>query len=500
MARYILSIDQGTSGTKSIVFDEKASPVASETTPLHTEYTADGHAEQEPEAIYRGVIESVSVCLQKLESEFGVSRDLVECVGITNQRETFLVWDEDGTPMHNAVVWQCKRSVEICAELKAVVVEDEIRARCGLIIDPYFSGSKITWLVRNVPSVRAAHDSGKLWFGTVDSWLLYRLTGGTVHATDHTNASRTLLFNIHTLDWDEELARIFEVPSLRMPTVHPSATHFADSDFNGLFRREIPINAMIGDSHAALFGERCYLPGTAKATLGTGSSILINTGSSPPKLSPSAMSTIGFSLPNRVDYALEGIIVSAGSLLNWFGKELGFFETAVELDSVAATVPDTGGICVIPGHAGLGAPFWRMDVKGSLAGLTFGTKKAHIMRAALDCIPYQIRAILDAIAEESGVRCQSIKADGGISKSPLVMQWLADTLNLPVHTFATHDVTAQGAALLAGLGAGIFDDLPSIENLDLGDSERSPGEQTNAAQRGYDNWRSVVDREIRATD
>jgi glycerol kinase len=500
MARYILSIDQGTSGTKSIVFDEKASPVASATTPLHTEYTADGHAEQEPEAIYRSVIESISVCLQKLESEVGVSRDLVECAGIANQRETFLAWDEDGTPMYDAVVWQCKRSVEICAELKASGAEDEIRTRCGLIIDPYFSGSKITWLVRNIPAVRVAHDSGKLRFGTVDSWLLYRLTGGTVYATDHTNASRTLLFNIHTLDWDEELARIFEVPSLRMPTVHPSATHFADSDFDGLFRREIPIKAMIGDSHAALFGERCYTPGSAKATIGTGSSILINAGSSPPKLSPSAMSTIGFSLPDRVDYALEGIIVSAGSLLNWLGKELGFFETGKELDLVAATVPDTGGICVIPGHAGLGAPFWRMDVKGSLTGLTFGTKKAHIMRAALDSIPYQIRAILDAIAEESGVRCQSINADGGISRSTLVMQWLADTLSLPVHTFATSDVTALGAALLAGLGAGIFAQLPSIEKLDIDDSVYSPGSRSSAAHDGYNLWRATVEREIRRVD
>ena len=496
MARYILAIDQGTSSTKSIVFNERAIPVASATAPLHTAYTADGQSEQEPETIYRSVIESISDCLQRLESEAGVSRDLVDCAGITNQRETFLVWDEDGTPLNNAVVWQCKRSVKICTELKARAVEGEIRARSGLIIDPYFSGTKITWLMRNIPAVREAHDAGVLRFGTVDSWLLYRLTDREVHATDHTNASRTLLFNIHTLEWDEELARILEVPSLRMPTVHPSADHYGNTDFGGLFRKEIPITAMIGDSHAALFGERCYTPGSAKATLGTGSSILINAGASPPKLSPSAMSTIGFSLQNRLDYALEGIIVSAGSILTWLGQELGFFDSVKELDSVAATVPDSGGVCVVPGHAGLGAPFWRMDIRGSLTGLTFGTGKAHIMRAALESIPCQIRAILDAVADESGVRCQSIKVDGGISRSPFVVQCLADTLGFPVHTFATADVTALGAALLAGLCARIYGDLSSIEKLDLDDTACSPGDRLQAAQRSYDHWRAEVDRAI----
>ena len=509
MAHYILAIDQGTSSTKCIVFTEAGTVVARASAPLHTTYTADGRAEQDPDAIYRSVIESVSACINNLESEAGVPRDQVCCVGIANQRETFVLWDSNGVPLHDAVVWQCKRSVDICSELKAGGAEEEVRARSGFIVDPYFSGTKVTWLLRNVPAVRDAHDRGDAHFGTIDSWLLSRLTRGAVHATDHTNASRTLLFNIHTLAWDDELGKILEAPSLRLPTVHPSSHHYGDSDFEGTFPKSIPITAMIGDSHAAFFGERCYDSGSAKATLGTGSSILINAGASVPALAPSAMSTIGFSLPDRLDYALEGIIVSAGSILTWLGRDLGLFSDAAELDEVANVVSDAGGVCVVPGHAGLGAPFWKMDAKGSITGLTFGTSRQHIIRAALESIPYQICAILDAIAEESGVYCQSIKADGGISQNRFVIRWLADTLGLPVHTFATAEVTALGAALLAGLGAGVYDGLDSIRALPLDETVCEPTSAAGTgcaatapttAQQGYDRWRAQVDRAIRPAD
>jgi len=499
MAQYILAIDQGTSSTRAIVFTDAGAIGAIASAPLHTSYTPDGKAEQDPDEIYRSVIQSVSLCLQKLEAEAGVSRDQVCCVGIANQRETFVLWDGNGAPLHDAVVWQCKRSVEICSELKAGGAEDEVRSRSGLIVDPYFSGTKVTWLLRNVPAVRSACEHGEVHFGTVDSWLLFKLTGGAVHATDHTNASRTLLFNIHTLAWDDELGRILEASSLRLPTVHPSSHHYGDSDVGGLFARPIPITAMIGDSHAALFGERCFSPGSAKATLGTGSSILINAGASPPALARSAMSTIGFSLADRLDYALEGIVVSAGSILTWLGRDLGLFSDTAELDEVAGTVDDAGGVCVVPGHAGLGAPFWKMDAKGSITGLTFGTSRAHILRAALESIPYQIRAILDAIAEESGVHCRSIMADGGISANRFVIRWLADTLGLPVHTFATAEVTALGAALLAGLGVGVYDGLDSIRALQLDETVREPaGATATTAQRGYERWRVQVDHAVGA--
>jgi len=495
MSRYILAIDQGTSSTKSIIFDDAARSVARASAPLHTDYSADGRAEQDPEAIVRSVLDSVAACVAHFEEKAGLGRDRIECAGIANQRETFVIWGPDGVPLHPAVVWQCKRSTGICSQLREDGAEQTVRERSGLIIDPYFSGTKATWLIRNVPEIRAAHRAETAHFGTVDSWILHKLTDGQVHATDHTNASRTLLFNIHSLDWDDRLAALLECPELRLPEVSPSAHHFGASTFNGIFPSPLPITAMVGDSHAALFGERCFAPGSAKATLGTGSSILINGGASVPSLSPSAMSTIGFSLPDRVDYALEGIIVSAGSVLTWLGNELGLFADSSELDDVADTVSDAGGVCMIPGHAGLGAPFWRMDAKGAVTGLTFGTGKAHVLRAALESIPYQIRAILDAVNSETGVGCAAIKADGGISRNRFVIDWLSSTLGVPVHTFGSADVTALGAAFLAGLGAGIYRSLADIDSIVL-DEHVTRGDHRADAQAGYDRWRAAVDRVV----
>jgi len=488
---YILAVDQGTSSTKAIVFSLAGREVARASSPLATRYTADGKAEQDPEGIYRSFLDAVAGCLQRLESAAGISREQIACAGIANQRETFLLWDERG-PLHDAVVWQCKRSVDICAELKQAGVEPEIRRRSGLILDPYFSGTKLTSLLRNVPAVRSAHDSGKAWFGTIDTWLLHRLSG--VYATDFTNASRTLLFNIHTLEWDGELARILGAPSLRLPAVHPSAHRFGESDFGGLFEHPVPITALVGDSHAALFGERCYRPGEAKATLGTGCSILINAGEAPPRLSVSAVSTIGYGLPDRTDYALEGIVISAGSVLNWLQKELGLFDDPAVLDDMARGLANTGGVVLIPAHAGLGAPFWKMQARGALTGLSFGTSKAHIVRAALECIPYQIRAIVEAIAAEAGIRCRLIRADGGISRSRFVMQHLADTLRLPVRAPAFPDVTALGAALLAGIGLGLYGGIDDMDRLELADQIREPDPAgMAAAEAGYAAWRREVE-------
>ncbi len=340
----------------------------------------------------------------------------------------------------------------------------------------------------------------------MDSWLLHRLTGGAVHATDVTNASRTLFFNIHSLEWDPTLLRILEVPSITLPQVHPSAYVFGESTFGGLFGRPVPITALVGDSHSAMFGERCFHTGEAKATLGTGSSVLINAGSSVPPLGPSAMSTIGFGLKDGVHYALEGIVVSAGSILTWLGRDLGFFDHPSEIDSIVGELDSSGGVSVIPGHAGLGAPFWKMDAKGSITGLTFGSTRAHILRAALECIPYQIRAILDAVQKESGVRCSRMRADGGISRNEFVVRWLANTLRIPVHTMDTADVTGLGAALLAGLGAGIYSGLEEIAQLPIGESIREPedheqGEPARKNERtehpalaGYRQWHTEMVR------
>ena len=497
MEKYILAVDQGTSGTKCIVFSPEGEAVASASVPLETVYGRDGTVEQDPEGIYRGTVSAVGAAVVIFEAELGVPRERIACAGIANQRETFVLWDRSGVPLYDAVVWQCKRSVGICTELEEGGAEGPIRERSGLIADPYFSGTKAAWLLRNNPGVEAAYERGDAFFGTVDTWLLHRLTGGSVHATDHTNASRTLLFNIHTLEWDGELARILRLERLRLPEVHPSAHHYGESDFGGVFSAPIPITAMIGDSHAAFFGGRCFEPGSAKATLGTGCSILLNAGSAAPRPYPSTMSTVGFSLPGRVDYALEGIIVSAGALLTWLRREMGLYDDPSQLEAAAIDAGDAGGVTIVPGHAGLGAPFWRMDARGSIHGLTFGTGKGHVIRAALECIPYQIRAIIDAVGAESGIRCSSLRVDGGISRNGFVVGLIADTLGVPVRTFPMPDITARGAAFLAGLGAGIYTGIESIGALEFDEPVLAPGPGAAAAIRGYAAWKEVVEKACR---
>ena len=493
-AEYILAVDQGTSSTKCIVFNDRGIAMASASSVISTRYGLDGTAEQDPDEIYRSVIAAATATVDLFETNHSLGRDLITCVGIANQRESFVLWNVDGNTLHDAVVWQCKRSVDICRELKKDGMEDEIRSRTGLIIDPYFSGTKVTWLRRNNERVADALRSGEVFFGTIDSWLLYRLTDGSVHATDHSNASRTLLFNINTLAWDDEMARILGVTGLRYPIVHPSAHQYGESKFEGLFAKPVPITGMIGDSHAAFFGGRCFSKGSAKATLGTGCSILLNAGSEAPPSYPSTMSTMGFTIPGRVDYAFEGIIVSAGAVLTWLQHQLGLYYDPSELEQIAGSLDDSGGVVVVPGHAGLGAPFWQMDATGSIHGLTFGSSKYHVIRAALECIPFQIRAILDAVVDESGTRYDSIRVDGGISRNQFVIQWLSDTLGVPVNTFAMPDVTTQGAAFLAGLGSGVYSSISQIEELDINESIHEPGTGVELAAQAYVRWREVVNQ------
>ncbi len=497
---YILAVDQGTSSTKAMVFGRDGSLVVSASRALDTRYNTKGWAEQDPDALYKSVVDAVGDVIEKLEYDHHIQRGQVACAGIANQRETALVWDAEGKPLYPAVVWQCKRSVSICSELKEAGCEPEIRARTGLIIDPYFSGTKLTWLRRNHKPVRAALSRGEAFFGTVDTWLLYRLTGGAVYATDTTNASRTLLFNIKTLSWDTELLRLLDLTGLRTPSVRPSSHEYGTSDFGGVFPKQVPITAMIGDSHSAFFGERCFETGDAKATLGTGCSVLLHAGNVAPLPYTSTMSTIGFSIPGRLVYALEGIIVSAGSVLTWLQRELGLFSRPEALEQAALKAGNSHGVVLVPGHAGMGAPFWRMDVQGSIHGLTFGTTSEHILRAALESIPYQVRAIIDAIRLESGVACNSIRADGGISRNGFVTRWMANTLGVPVHAYAVSEVTGLGAAFLAGLGAGIYSGLEEIRRLSIDEAIHEPDDEREAAGRGYAMWRDTVNRNLEANN
>lgn len=490
MAKYILAIDQGTSSTKTLVFDEAGREVAKASIPL-TSYYEGSCAEQVPGEILQNVLESAGACLGVFR---GDPSEIVTC-GISNQRETFVVWDSSGAPLYNAILWQCKRSVAICERLASSPgVPELIRERTGLIIDPYFSGTKMLWLYENVPVVRAAVDAGEAFFGTVDTWLLFRLSGGRSYYTDYTNASRTMFFNLGSLTWDADLLKMFGLSRLRLPEVRPSSSDFGVSDFFGLFPSPVPIGAMIGDSHAAAFGEGCYHPGSAKATMGTGCSILMNVGSRVVSSGNGMVSTICWSTADRVQYALEGVIVTCGATIEWVKQELGLFSDSSQTEDMALGVPDNGGVYLVPAFSGLGAPHWDMERKASISGLTFGTTRFHLVRAALESIPYQIKDVISAMEADTGISLRRLMADGGISRNRFIMQFLADLLGKEVVNIGMADVSALGAGYLAGLQAGVFSSIEDFARL------RGAGSVYASAAAGdrdrmaafYEGWKRAV--------
>lgn len=483
---YILGIDQGTSGTKALLFDTQGKPVAKGSETLKTSYLENGHVEQEPEHIIENVLAAVGKCLDAFVRSGGRPGEIRAC-GISNQRETFVLWDTAGKPFYNAVVWQCKRSVDICGRWRDAGYEDLIRSRTGLLIDPYFSGSKLVWLYENNAGVRRAIDAGEAFFGTVDTWLLYRLTGGASYYTDHTNASRTLFFNLKELHWDRELLEVFGLSGLRLPEPRPSSGSFGYTDFNGLFPAPIPITGMIGDSHAAAFGEGCFSPGEAKATLGTGCSILMNTGPVCRESRNGMVSTICWSTADTVHYALEGVIVTCGATLEWLKNELNLFADSRQTEEMAAAVRDNGGVYLIPAFSGLGAPHWQMDRKASISGLTFGSSRNHIVRAALESIPFSIKDVIVAMEADTALPLTKLMVDGGISANNFVTQFLADLLEKEVVTIGLPDISALGAAYMSGLSAGVY---PSIAHLRSLNSEKktrvpTPGNKTAAYYEGW---------------
>ncbi|MFC1552853.1 FGGY family carbohydrate kinase [Candidatus Latescibacterota bacterium] len=486
--KLILAVDQGTSGTKTVIFDDRGRIVAKATSELKSYYPAPGFVEQNPDEIYKSVLDSVKKCLSELDKSGGSISDISAC-GISNQRETFVLWNDHGEPLCNAVVWQCKRSVDICSRLKSEGLEKEIVERTGLIIDPYFSGTKLLWLYENDSRVRDAFDGGNAYFGTVDTWLLYRLTNGSHYYTDHTNASRTLLFNINDMQWDSYLLDAFHLQNLNLPDVLPSSSTFGESDFNGLFPGKLRITGMIGDSHAAAFGEGCFTPGTAKATLGTGSSILMNTGGELIRSKSGMMTTVCWSTPDRIDYALEGIIVSAGSTIKWLRDQIGLFAESSDTEGMAEVAGDNNGVYVIPAFSGLGAPHWKMDARGTIIGLTFGSTKNHIVRAALESIPYQIKDVIVAMESDSSIPLSELKADGGITSNIFVMNFLADLLGVDVVNIGMAEVSALGAAFMAGLEAGVFESIESLNSLRTNINHYAPGPDAERARKDYEGWK-----------
>ncbi|WPU94087.1 glycerol kinase GlpK [Mucilaginibacter sabulilitoris] len=488
---YILAVDQGTSSTKSIIFDTHGKVVAKATEPLKTHYLAGGFVEQEPDAIYQNVLDAVKKCSDTFTSTGGNLAD-IRCCGISNQRETFIVWDKAGKPLYNAVVWQCKRSVSVCEQLKEQGLEQLIKERTGLIIDPYFSGTKLIWLYQNNTQVKQAIDNSEAYFGTVDTWLLYKLTNGKVYSTDHTNASRTLFFNLKTLTWDKEILAAFGLSGLNLPQIKPSASLYGESDFGGLFDAPLEITSMIGDSHAAAFGEGCFEPGTAKATLGTGCSILMNIGDKATNSANGMVTTICWSTEERVDYALEGVIVSCGATIEWLKNELGLFADSHQTEQMATSVPNNNGVYIIPAFSGLGAPHWDMNRKAKIVGLTFDCNKNHIVRASLETIPFQIKDVITAMETDTGIALLKLMVNGGITANHFVLQLIADVLECELVKQDTPDISALGAAYLAGLQAGIFKNLQDISSLKNEPVNFTQTDTENNMQQYYEEWLSYI--------
>jgi len=489
---YILAIDQGTSCTKTVIFDSKGQIVAKAMEPLNSYFPQQGYVEQDPLEIYQSVLRSIQKCLKEFSREVnGELADIATC-GISNQRETFVLWDSSGQPISPAVVWQCKRSVEICDRLKNSTLENEVKKRTGLIIDPYFSGTKLIWLYDNDAQIRDAIKSGNAYFGTIDSWLLFKLTGGKKYCTDYTNASRTLLFNIDDLRWDDFLLERFKFKNLNLPEPKPSSFLYGESNFERLFPSTVKISAMIGDSHAAAFGEGCFCSGLAKATMGTGSSILLNTGPTRIKSEKGMVATICWSTSDRVDYALEGIIVTCGATINWLRDQLGLFADSRETEQMALSVENSNGVYLVPAFSGLGAPHWKMDAKAAILGLTLGCDKNHVVRAALESIPYQIKDVIIAMEQDSGIELTELRVDGGITGNHFVMQLLADLLKTNVVNIGIEEVSALGAAYLAGLQHGMFHDIDQLKKLSVGKKRFCPGRESSKVCASYEGWKEAV--------
>jgi glycerol kinase len=488
---YILAIDQGTSSTKTVVFSDNGKAIYKASEPLKTHYLENHCVEQDPEEIYKNVLLSVEKCINGFKATGGEVNNIKAC-GISNQRETFVLWDRQGKSLYNAVVWQCKRSVGVCGRLKEEGREEMIRQKTGLIIDPYFSGTKVVWLYENIDKVKQAVDARDAYFGTVDTWLLYNLTKGASYFTDVTNASRTMFFNLSENTWDQELLERLGLSGLNLPEAKPSSFNYGSTDFEGLLDHPIGIYGMIGDSHAAAFGEGLYSPGTAKATLGTGCSILMNVGQTVKPSGHGMVSTICWSTENRTDYALEGIIVSCGATLEWLKNKLGIFGENRQIEEMNNAVKDNNGVYLVPAFSGLGAPHWDMNRKASIIGLSFDCNKNHILRAALESIPYQIIDVISAMEQDSGIELAELQVDGGISSDRFVLQLLADLLGKPVVNIGIADVSALGAAYMAGLCAGVFKDLDQLKSLHQEKVVFTPGNHQEKAKEYYEGSQQAV--------
>lgn len=454
---YILALDQGTTSSRAILFSRSGSIIGLKQIPFEQRFPKPGWVEHDPEEIWSTQLAAARGAIEAAQIEPGQ----VAAIGITNQRETTILWDKKtGKPVHNAIVWQCRRTADICDELRAMGLSELFREKTGLVLDPYFSGTKLMWLLDRVPGLRDRAERGEVLFGTVDSWLIYRLTGR--HVTDPTNASRTLLFNIHTGDWDEELLRVLKVPRDMLPDLVPSSGYIGTAR-KDLVGAEIPIAGCAGDQQAALFGHACFEPGAVKNTYGTGCFTLMNTGAKPVASKNGLLTTVAWDLGGGYTYALEGSVFIAGAVVQWLRDQLGLLSDAAESEALARSVDDSGEVFIVPAFVGMGAPYWDADARGAILGLTRGTTRAHLARAALESIAYQSRDLMCAMEKDFGAAIACIKADGGASANSFLMQFQADILDRRVVLPEVGEITALGAAYLAGLAVGYWDSIAEVE-------------------------------------
>lgn len=492
MKGYILALDQGTTSSRAVLFDEEGRMVCMVNEEFRQIYPRPGWVEQDPEDIWNSQIQVARKVLEKA----GVTADRIVALGITNQRETTIVWDRrTGKPVYNAIVWQCRRTTQMCEELRRDH-EELIREKTGLVVDAYFSATKLKWILDNVEGAREEAKKGDLLFGTVDTWLLWRLTGGKVHATDCSNASRTMLFNIHKLNWDDELLELFDVPKRMLPEVLPTSATFGFTE-KGFFGREIPIASVVGDQQAALFGQACFQPGMVKNTYGTGCFILMNTGKKAFPTKTGLLTTVAWKIWDDVFYALEGSVFIAGAAVKWLRDGLGLIKDARETEELAKSVPDNGGVYFVPAFVGLGAPYWDMRARGLIIGLTQGVTKEHIVRAALEAIAYQTKEVLDVMVLETNIPIVTLRVDGGASVNNFLMQFQADVLGIPVERPLVSETTALGAAFLAGLAVGYWGSLEELQGLWKLDRRFEPSMEESERERLYSTWKEAVRRSLR---
>ena len=487
---FILALDQGTTSSRAIVFDENGAIKAVAQKEFTQHFPAAGWVEHDPQEIWASQIGVAVEALGRAQ----VRPKAIAAIGITNQRETTIVWDrETGEAVHRAIVWQDRRTADYCERLKADGASETIQAKTGLLIDAYFSASKIRWILAHVPGARARAEAGKLAFGTVDSWLVWKLTGHTRHLTDVSNASRTMLFNIHTLHWDDELLRLFGVPASMLPEVCSSSEAYG-SVSSSLGIESVPIAGIAGDQQAALFGQMCLEPGMSKNTYGTGCFLLQNIGTTPKRSTQQLVTTVGWKIGNRTEYALEGSVFIGGAVVQWIRDGLGLIRTAPDIEPLAATVPDNGGVYLVPAFAGLGAPHWDPYARGAIVGVTRGTTAGHLARAALESIAYQVADLLDAMAADAKIPLKELRVDGGAATNDTLMQFQADLLGVPVVRPAVTETTALGAAYLAGLAVGYWPSLGAITGQWKVDRRFEPKMAPAAAAALRERWSAALER------